>query len=226
MTKIQAVIFDMDDTLFPERQFAFSGFLAVAEAFQSQLGDVLTATSKMCAMFDTPDRRRVFNSILEHCGQSEDQDTIEKMVATYRGHVPKINLFEDANRALDRLKGKFKLGVITDGPLTMQQGKVEALGLRDMVDEVILTAELGEGLGKPHPKAFELMAERLGVGHEACVYVADNASKDFVGPNGLGWTTVQIVRAGGIYAEVKTAKDGAAGQVIGSLDEFMKDVEG
>jgi len=56
--------------------------------------------------------------------------------------------------------------------------------------------------------------------------VADNASKDFVGPNGLGWATVQIVRAGGIYAEAKTADGGAAGQVVGSLDEVMKDVEG
>jgi len=226
MAKIQAVIFDMDDTLFPERQFAFSGFLAVAEAFQSQLGDVLASTSQMCVMFDTPDRRRVFNAMLELHGQAADQATIDGMIETYRTHTPKINLFEDAARALHRLKGKFKLGVISDGPLTMQQGKVEALALRDKVDEVILTAELGEGFGKPHPKAFELMAERLGVAHEACVYVADNASKDFVGPNGLGWMSVQIVRAGGIYAEVKTADGGAAGQIIRSLDELMKDGEG
>ncbi len=222
MADIQAVIFDMDDTLFPERQFAFSGFAAVAAVFQQQLGDVLTATSQMCAMFDTPNRRRVFNVILEQQGLPADQHTIDRMIETYRTHQPNINLFEDAARALSRLKGNYKLGVISDGPLVMQQGKVKALSLRDKVEEVILTAELGEGFGKPHPKAFEQMVERLGVEHQACVYIADNPSKDFVAPNALGWLTVQIVRDNGIYADVKAAEGGAAAKEIQTLDDIEK----
>ena len=39
MASIRAVVFDLDDTLYPEREYAFSGFAAVATAFQDRLGD-------------------------------------------------------------------------------------------------------------------------------------------------------------------------------------------
>ena len=64
MDPIAAVIFDLDDTLFPEREYAFSGFRAVARAFSHVLGEVESATARMRELFDSQHRRRVFNQIL------------------------------------------------------------------------------------------------------------------------------------------------------------------
>ncbi|HUU82014.1 MAG TPA: HAD hydrolase-like protein, partial [Phycisphaerae bacterium] len=72
--------------------------------------------------------------------------------------------------------------------------------------------------GKPHTRAFETMAERLRINPARCAYVADNPAKDFIAPNVLGWRTVQIRRADGIYRDNSPAEGGRPGAVIETLD--------
>jgi putative hydrolase of the HAD superfamily len=50
--------------------------------------------------------------------------------------------------------------------------------------------------------------------------IGDNAAKDFVAPNAMGWTTVQVVRAAAIHDSAKVAPDGAARHIVGSLAEL------
>lgn len=221
MPAIKAIVFDMDDTLYAERSFAFSGFAAVAEAFAAELGDPVSAAVEMRALFDSQDRRRVFNAILECRGVSgQEAVLVPRMVKVYRSHRPLIEFYADAAAALARLRPRYRLGLITDGPALMQSVKVEALGLGERLDEIILTDALGSGFGKPNKRAFELIAERLGVAASACAYVADNASKDFVAPNALGWLSVKIGRPDGLYGVVAAAAGGEPRSTIGSLDEL------
>lgn len=220
MSPIRAIVFDLDDTLYPERQYAFSGFGAVAAAFSAILGDSRRTADEMRLLFDTEHRPRVFNELLRRRGRTEDSGLIQSMIEAYRRHEPTIILFPDADAALKRLRGRYKLGLLTDGPAIMQRAKVAALGLTDKLDAIILTDELGSGFGKPSPRAFELMAERLGVVPASCVYVADNAGKDFVAPNTLGWTTVQIRREGGVYLNQSPVVGGTPHHVIESLNQL------
>ena len=53
-----------------------------------------------------------------------------------------------------------------------------------------------------------------------CVYVADNAAKDFVTPNRMGWLTVQILRPGRVHDGSPPDADHAARVVITSLDQL------
>lgn len=215
-----AVIFDLDDTLYAEQGYAFSGFAIVARTFQDQLGDPADSQERMQALFFSDQRHRVFNVLLEERGVDGDQTLIDQIVSTFRSHSPKIELFADADAALTRLRPRFRLGLITDGPLVQQSAKVAALNLRDRLDEVILTSELGSGKKKPHPAAFEEIARRLGVAHDACVYVADNPSKDFVAPNQLGWLTIQVERPGGVYLNAPVAKGGLPKHIVTNLDQI------
>lgn len=233
MSPTSAVIFDLDDTLHSEREYAFSGFEAVAVAFENSFGDPTAAAADMRRLFDTEHRPRVFDALLAERGRPEDPAFVALMVEAYRTHHPVINLFPDADAALSRLCLRCKLGLITDGPKVQQWAKIDALGLGHRFDEIIVTSELGEneggrrgmdlnaypaGFGKPHPRAFELMSGRLGVGSTRCAYVADNPAKDFVAPNALGWRTVQIVRAGGIYVDRSPPDGGSPHHTIDSLD--------
>jgi len=217
MTTIDAIIFDLDDTLYPERAFAFSGFAAVAAAFQAQLGDPATAAERMRQLFDTKHRPRVFNAILAEAGLGDDTALIARMIDTYRSHHPTITLFPDADAVLTELRGKYKLGLITDGPLQTQRNKIDALGIRPRLDEIIITSELGPQKGKPDQTAFQLMADRLEVEHSACMYVADNPAKDFVAPKALGWKTVQITRSKGIYRDVHADPEAKAHHAVETL---------
>lgn len=84
MPTIHAIIFDLDDTLYPEREYAFSGFAAVAAAFEDRLGDRAETTAAMKCLFDTRHRPRVFNALLTDRGLPEDQKLIDRMIETYR----------------------------------------------------------------------------------------------------------------------------------------------
>ncbi len=217
---IRAIIWDLDDTLFSERSFAFSGFAAVAAAFESLLGPPDEAAARMRDIFDAGDRRHVFDRVLTERGLAAQPETIADMIRVYRGHAPSIRLYDDADRALTRLRPNFRFGLITDGPAEMQRGKVAAMGLAAHIEQIILTAELPPGHGKPDPLAFEMIATRLAVTCAECVYVADNAAKDFIAPNRLGWTTVQITRPDGVYRNTPPAPDGRPQATITSLDQL------
>jgi len=216
----QAVIFDLDDTLYAERSYAFSGFAAVATAFADGLGDSNEVAALMRQLFDTEHRARVFNEVLQRRGVGENPDMVSAMVSTFRTHRPTIRLFDDADAALTYWRAQARTGIISDGPAVMQRAKVEALELVTRVDDIILTDELGAGFAKPAVKAFELIAGRLGVSHEGCVYVADNPTKDFVGPNLLGWRTVRVIRAEGVYRDHAIAPGGAPQFTVTSLQEL------
>ena len=222
MRSTQAVIFDLDDTLYAEKSYTFSGYRAVAKAHHDILGEPDATFRRMCELFDSPDRARVFNVLLKETGQNDSPDAITQMVETFRNHMPTIELYRDAVEVLQSLRHDYKLGVISDGFLVAQRNKVAALQIESKVDEVILTDELGREFWKPHPKAFEHIAQKLRVSHESCVYVADNRAKDFVAPNALGWASVYIDRPEGIHRANPAPANGIPAHEITTLTELPK----
>ena len=228
---IEAVVFDLDDTLYHERSFAFSGFAAVSVGFAEALGPARASARRMRELFDTDARGRVFDTVLAEARypdplvEEKDGEVIRRMILVYCSHSPSIMLCEDADKVLTRLNGKMKLGLITDGPVEMQRCKIEALKLEARMDHVILTGELGPGRGKPDPVSFEMIARELGVSHSQCVYVADNVSKDFVAPNQLGWRSIRIARPLGVYRNAPTAEGGEPHRTIATLDELDRLIE-
>lgn len=214
------MVFDLDDTLYPERQFALSGFRAVASAFGDVPGPVESAVRDMVRLFDSTHRRRVFDQLLLERGTPADAALVQRMIACYRGHKPALSLHDDARRALTRLRGVARLALISDGPSATQRAKIDALAIRPMFDLILLTDELGDGAGKPSPLAFELVMTHFAVAAARCAYVADNPAKDFVAPNRLGWMTVRVVRLDGIYSDAPAAPGGEPRVTIRSLDEL------
>jgi putative hydrolase of the HAD superfamily len=218
MPAIRAVIFDLDDTLYPECAFEFSGYHAVADAFADVLGDPDATRSELHELFDRGRRKQIFNELLVRRGLEGDLDRlVPLMVHTYRTHTPTIELHADALAALRGLRESFSLGLITDGHSETQWNKIDALFLRPRVHEIIVTSDIGPEFAKPHTKAFEMMVQCLGVEPPECAYVADNPQKDFVAPNELGWLTIRIVRDDGIYRDAEVAAGGEPDHTITSL---------
>jgi len=225
MSGIAAVVFDLDDTLYAEREYAYSGFSAVAKAFADRLGDPTNAAARMHQLFDSEHQPRVFNALLTELGLDEDSKLVEAMIEVYRTHRPTIRLHDDAEMVLNKLRPVYRLGLLTDGRFLTQELKIDALGLRDRFDAILITSELGPGFGKPSLRPFEFISTRLQVIGSRSVYVADNPAKDFVGPNALGWMTVQILRADGVYADQKPVPGGEPHQVIDTLDRLVCMIE-
>lgn len=129
-------------------------------------------------------------------------DVINKSVCRHiRNHIPEIHLYDGAYELLISLrKRSYRLGIITDGRPEGQRAKIEALGLTDYVDRIIITDELGgPQFRKPNPQAFVMMREYLDVPYERMCYVGDNIKKDFIAPELLGIQSLYYRNPNGLY---------------------------
>lgn len=195
---VRCVVFDIDDTLYLERDYVLSGFSAVGAVVARELG-VPGFADAAAALFAAGGRGDVFDRALSHLGVPGSPDLVSRLVTAYRQHEPSITLLPDARRALDAVSQAGMAAVVSDGPLSSQQAKADRLGLARWADPVVLTAERCPQQPKPHVRAFELVERALGVGGQECAYVADNPAKDFAGPRSLGWRTIRVRRAGSLH---------------------------
>lgn len=202
LQEISAIVFDLDDTLFPERQFVSSGFHAVS-AYLQDSGIVPCDTyPAFWEKFCDGVRGTIFNDVLRDLNAATDNALIEKLVGVYRSHTPKITLYPEAKDILEFFYRRKKTGLLSDGPVLMQDNKVTALGIRHYFQAVLFTDTLGRQCWKPHTAGYLKIADALGVPGSECLYVGDNPQKDFVGARTLGWKTVRVQRPDGIYAGI------------------------
>lgn len=200
------VTFDLDDTLYLERDYVRSGFDAVGLYVAERLRQRDFAR-RAWTLFEDGVRNRIFDEVLRSWGIEPAPDLIAELVECYRTHVPAIALADDARSCLERLHPLIRLAIVSDGPLESQRAKVRALGVDQMTHVVVLTAELGPTHAKPSHTAFALVEEGTGIDATGCVYVGDNPAKDFRGPKERGWRTVRIRRRGGLHEAAPSGTD-------------------
>jgi putative hydrolase of the HAD superfamily len=217
----RAIVFDIDDTLYLERDYVRSGFAAVGAWARTELG-VADLAERAWAAFEAGVRGRVFDDALAACGVRANGTVVARLVDVYRAHAPAIEPLPDVSAWLAGRPADVAIAVVTDGPLASQRAKAAALGLAGWADPVVFTEELGPGLGKPHPAAFARVEAALGLSGAACAYVADNPAKDFAGPRSRGWRTVRVRRDGALHAAVASGDDvDAEIAAFAELDEAL-----
>jgi putative hydrolase of the HAD superfamily len=201
----RAIVFDLDDTLYLERDFADSGFIAVGQYCCAELG-LSDFARRAAESFSAGKREKIFDSVLASYGIVPEPSIVAELVALYREHIPSIRLLSDAQECLHKLHGQLPLALLTDGPSRTQWNKIRALGIEAIFQTIVVTGDLGPEYAKPHPLAFQIVEERLGTHGAHLVYVADNPTKDFQAPRQLGWQTLRIRRTGGIYTDRLTGE--------------------
>jgi putative hydrolase of the HAD superfamily len=217
---IEAVVFDLDDTLYRERDFVASGYRAVAHYLAKAAGipakDIFRA---MMRVFSASGRREVFPMVI--ASFMKDPVPVGELVEIYRNHTPRIRLFPGYDKLLNELRRKHKLGIITDGIPQVQRRKVEALGLEHAVDHIIFTGDYGPRRQKPDPLAFCLMLRRLQVDPGRTVYVGDNPLKDGIGAHRAG-VRFAMVSPCGRSRPCSLRKEGLAELTVRSLLELPR----
>ena len=217
------IVFDLDDTLYLERDYVWSGFRALEPWAKINLG-VEEFCVRAWKLFRRGERGQIFDSILESAGIQQDRNTIQAMVNLYRGHTPDIQLTADAADCLQDLRGQVHLALVSDGPEQSQRNKIKALGLEGSFEAVVLTSALGSEYAKPHLKGFLEVQKYFGPAVQEYTYVADNPTKDFIGPRSLGWKTIRVRRDEGLYSHLEADKSATADLEILDLSPLMKTI--
>lgn len=218
MTK--AVIFDLDDTLVSERQYVVSGFRHIAQYINNRYKISENEAFMVLMDLSNEDPKNVFNRFLDKYKIDYTKEIILNLIEEYRNHYPQINFYEDVIPCVTKLKlNNIKVGIITDGYLNAQRQKLKAIKAYDYFDEVIITDELGPEYWKPHPKAFEIMCDKLDVEFHEMVYVGDNPEKDFYIGKIHPITTIRVLRDG-IYKDKSYLEDIKEDYLVSNLDEI------
>jgi putative hydrolase of the HAD superfamily len=220
---IKCVLFDLDGTLYNERDFVISGFRVVSEYLSRTYGiDKKKCFAILRNDFDRGLRSNNFDVLIDRL---ELDIGIQELVEVYRQHQPNINLFPDAETILSKLRDSLLLGLVTDGWREVQQRKVSALKVEGRFDIITFTDAYGRENWKPSLRPFEITLKKLGVEAKESMYVADNPVKDFIGAKKLGITTVRIRRGGGEYDSIESDAEHEADYNITSLLELQELIE-
>lgn len=210
------LIFDLDDTLYPERSYVESGFRAVAAHLQARhgwpAGDSLATLNALLAEHG---RGALFDRLLARHGITT-RAAARECVDVYRQHIPQLALAPEAEALLRRLPAKPYL--VTDGHKGVQARKVAALNLAPRLARAYITHRYGVRHAKPSTRCFELIRARERCDWSDMAYVGDNPSKDFVNLTPLGVRTVRVRT--GEHAQVVAKPGHEARHVIDSLGEL------
>jgi putative hydrolase of the HAD superfamily len=190
---ITTILFDAGGTLvFPSfgriaRELAVEGAaaepaaLARADArvrFEIDRPEVIGATT------DASRFRRYLDALAGAAGLPRMPDPVfDRLDAYHRLH----NLWEDVPSevpaALDRLRGRVRMGVVSNANGTVR-AKLARVGLARYFELVVDSHEVG--IEKPDPRIFALALERMGVAPAEAVYVGDLYHVDVVGAVAAG----------------------------------------
>jgi putative hydrolase of the HAD superfamily len=199
---IKAVLFDLDETLI-HRDTAIRNFISDQFArFATELAP-LTAGQYAERFLDLEDQGRADKaavypalvSALAIAGVSSDL-----LLADYRARYPSFAVLNPgATQTLQSLRDRgIKLGIVTNGNAVVQNGKIDATGLRPLLSSVIISELVG--LRKPDPAIFNLAATQLGLTTADCMFVGDNPEVDVGGSIAAGMRGVWF-RAGGPWPQ-------------------------
>lgn len=215
------LIFDLDDTLYPEQSFVEGGFRAVAEHAKVTWGwDDIGAFRDLSEIILRDGRGAVFDTWLR-AHNSYSRSRVAECIRIYRYHDPSIELYPEAESFLRQLNPKTPLYLVTDGNKLVQQRKIEALVLGNKFRKLFITHRFGLSAAKPSTLCFEKIRAIEACQWDSMVYVGDNPAKDFVNLKKLGVFTVRVLTGNHSASIAKSGFDADA--TIPSL-EWLPDI--
>lgn len=211
---VEAVCFDLDDTLFDFTQYVRAGLSAAADHVEERAGETLH--EELHALyFEEGVTEGTFDVLAERHGV--DEALIPELVEAYHDTTGELTPYERAEHVLSALEPAYRLGLVTDG--RNGRGKLERLGLSDYFEAVCVAPE--HDATKLEELPFLHVLDALDVEPERTVYVGDNPRTDFPATNALGMTTVRLRQ--GRFVDREPAEDAAEvpDVTVDRLDELL-----
>lgn len=210
-------VFDLDDTLYDERQFVKSGLQALAVMAEQRWGlNPSNSYQQLITLLDTQGRGRMFDDWLAQSNLAT-RANIKRCISCYRLHKPNIGMPQAHHQLLQQLPKPLYL--VTDGNKVVQHNKVQALGIAHYFKRVFITHRFGIQHAKPSTYCFEVIKKAEDCQWQDMAYIGDNPAKDFVNLNKLGVNTVRVLT--GEYKDVMAKQGYNAKTTLMQLPELQ-----
>jgi 2-haloalkanoic acid dehalogenase type II len=202
MSRPQAILFDLDDTLWPiapviaAAETSLHAWLAAHAPKVAASFDSATLRARRLALLEAaPElahdlaalRRRGLEQAFAEAG--EDAAQIEGAMRHFLAARNAVQPYDDVLPGLLQLGARLTLGTITNG-----NADLEVVGLAHHFKVSLAAARFGRG--KPDPAIFRAACDALGVAPAAAVYVGDDLELDVRGAQQAGLRAVWMNRGG------------------------------
>ena len=205
--QIEAILFDLDDTLF-DRTLAQNETLSTILRMFPDLFDQIDESVALDSFFEADRlaiRSESHGSTLEEVLElrsrtfldllglvpNRTQEITQTYITKYRESVTPVS---GAMSALQVLHGSFPLGLVSNGYPEVQHIKIDSLKIRNLLEFTLISEEVG--IRKPDPEIFLMAAQMIGVEPPKCLFVGDSYENDVIGANGVGMQTCWLNRGG------------------------------
>ncbi len=233
---IQALIFDLDDTLLIEVASADAAFAETCQLAEERFGvdaeamrETVRKTSQshwqrapdreycvrigisswegLWARFDGPGdnlrtmrdwaptyRRAAWSDALNAHDIDDFSFADELAEAFFRSRRTLHLLFDDTLPTLASLRGRYRMGLLTNGASDLQREKIDGARIGTYFDATAISGDVG--VKKPQPQMFEAILAKLGVQAPEAVMVGNSLVADVAGAQNVGIRTVWLNRTG------------------------------
>lgn len=211
MSGLKTIFFDLDDTLCAYWQAAAQG---LRQAFAEELPpgiDVEQMVEAWATCFRAfcggvkdsewyagylrsgePTRTELMRLTLASVG-IEDGAWARRLGDAYaRYRDGALHLFPEARPVLEALQGRYRLGLMTNGPADIQRQEVATLGLEGLFDPMLIEGEMG--FGKPVAAVFDRAEALTSSRPEEILMVGNSYGHDIRPALERGWRAVWIRR--------------------------------
>lgn len=137
-------------------------------------------------------RTELMRLVLESQGIDDPQLAAELSATYAEERNANLKLFEESEKVLKALHGKYPLGLITNGPADIQRQEIETLEIGKYFDHVFIEGEFG--IGKPSPKVFQAAQQAMGLEADEILFVGNSYEHDVLPAIRAFWRTVWVRR--------------------------------
>jgi len=133
-----------------------------------------------------------------------DDDLAHELAEQFPRHRRKLHVvYEDVHPALEHVRPRYRLGLLTNGASDLQREKLAGSGLAGWFDAILVSGDIG--LGKPDARIYEAMLSRLGTAAHETVMIGNSLHSDIQGAQAAGIKAIWVNRTGSIRDDVIVA---------------------
>jgi len=202
MSVIKAVLFDLDDTLWPivpvikrAENLLFQWLELNVPAVARRVSIEGMRARRQALMETDPvyqlDLRALRHAVLVEAftDAGEDVRLVDEAMAVFSRARNEVTLFEDVKPALGRMRARLALASVSNGV-----SDLEAIGIAHLFDASIAAYSFGRA--KPDPAIFHAACDALKIRPAEAIYVGDDPLLDVVGAQKAGLRAVWMKRNG------------------------------
>ncbi|MCP4192663.1 MAG: HAD family hydrolase [Planctomycetaceae bacterium] len=218
MERPQAVLFDLDDTLYDHLHSARQGLISLSRrhltlrdvpvpVLEERYSQALEKSHLQMLRGDLTQTEARSRRMQEFFGSFQMPLTDDAAIAEhgrFRHDCDQaFELVQGAGEILRRLRElEIRMAIITNNLVSEQISKLKQLGIEDYFEVVSISEEVG--VSKPDPEIFEVTLDRLSLQANEVVMVGDSLESDIRGAQAAGIRTVWLKRRPELQGQLPT----------------------